>query len=83
MQINSSNSEGLARCIIELVPQDDCGDRSDEPDDCEAYKCTPGQFQCHNGNCIHPSLICDNQDHCKDGSDEPDCDEVRNLHCSS
>ncbi|XP_050691158.1 prolow-density lipoprotein receptor-related protein 1-like isoform X1 [Eriocheir sinensis] len=54
--------------------QDDCGDMSDEPDDCGQYNCTPGQFQCDNGTCIHPSQICDNHKHCPDGSDEPNCD---------
>ena len=56
--------------------QSDCGDNSDEPDDCPPFECAIGQYQCKNGECIHPSQLCDSQEQCKDGSDELDCDQV-------
>ncbi|XP_037895975.1 low-density lipoprotein receptor-related protein 1B isoform X2 [Glossina fuscipes] len=55
--------------------QDDCGDGSDEPESCPPFHCEPGQYQCVNKKCIHPSAICDGIDQCGDKSDEQNCDK--------
>ncbi|XP_074662760.1 prolow-density lipoprotein receptor-related protein 1-like isoform X2 [Tubulanus polymorphus] len=62
---------------------DDCGDRSDEPNNgpnkCGEYLCeTRGYYQCENAtskdHCIPPAQICDAIKQCPSGSDEFNCD---------
>ena len=32
--------------------------------------CSPEQFVCRNGNCVHKNTVCDTDDDCGDGTDE-------------
>ncbi|XP_014344907.1 low-density lipoprotein receptor-related protein 2a [Latimeria chalumnae] len=48
----------------------DCRDGSDEPPTCPHRYCRIGQFQCNDGNCTIPHLLCNTQQDCPDGSDE-------------
>ena len=78
---NCSATHFLCKKTYKCIPfwwrcdgQDDCGDGSDEPSICPEFQCTPGQFQCDNKHCLHPTQICDSLNDCGDMSDEHNCD---------
>lgn len=78
---NCTSAQFVCESTMRCIPfyqrcdgQNDCGDNSDEPTSCRPFACTPGQYQCSNGNCISPVKICDGKDDCGDHSEEIDCD---------
>ncbi|RZF40959.1 hypothetical protein LSTR_LSTR013214 [Laodelphax striatellus] len=83
---NCSSAQFLCEAAHKCIPfwwkcdtQDDCGDGADEPPTCPKFQCLPGQFQCNNGKCAHPSQLCDSVSDCGDGSDEWQCDHYTCL----
>ena len=84
-QSNCSASMFLCKTTLKCIPfwwkcdgQEDCDDGSDEPPSCPKFSCKPGQFQCTNEKCLHPTQICDSKDDCGDSSDEQNC---KNYEC--
>ena len=37
-------------------------------------------MSCHDGTCVHDSLVCDGQPHCHQGEDEDDCQHICSDH---
>ena len=37
-------------------------------------------MSCHDGTCVHDSLVCDGQPHCQQGEDEDDCQHIYSDH---
>lgn len=41
--------------------------------------CSPREFTCSDGSCVHEQSICDGNRDCRDGSDEVDCGKCQLL----
>lgn len=57
----------------------DCGDNSDEKQNCTI--CPRTHVQCKNGNCTNKQNVCDGQDDCGDNSDELNCTHCPEFTC--
>ncbi|CAH1393043.1 unnamed protein product [Nezara viridula] len=84
---NCTNAQFECKSTYRCIPfwwkcdtQNDCGDFSDEPDDCPTFKCVPGQHMCNSGKCIHPGQVCNGEDDCGDNSDEKNCEKYPCLN---
>ena len=42
--------------------------------------CSDLFMSCHDGTCVHDSLVCDGQPHCQHGEDEDDCQHICSDH---
>ena len=42
--------------------------------------CSVFYMSCHEGTCIHDSLVCDGHPHCPHGEDEADCEHICSNH---
>ena len=52
---------------------DDCGDNSDETENCTCDTSHGFAFACKSGGCIIGTWVCDGTEDCFDGSDEGSC----------
>ena len=73
-----SNQSHLESLIRKKVPfrsycdtfEDSSSKVREKIERCQRWRCSPGQFQCYDGQCINSSWIFDREWDCLDGSDE-------------